>query len=229
MKSESIMKTLMVVMLVAALGVTIKLAMDAQSAENARNADSELSPKEARRREIQGIIRQAINAHRQLDYETAEKLLVRASEQYPRVAAVWLNLGICYRSLNKLDAAERAFARVLELNADDWDAIAERATIRLMRGELDEAVAMLSKVPANKGQVYERLRADPLWTAHKDDARLQPLLEKHRVVSSGETSQRQAAEIIKAQQGHRQAERGSPSSDQPAAKPASAPAPSPQP
>ena len=56
--------------------------MDAQEADKARRAAAE-NPSDARKQEIQGIMRRAIHAHRQLDFETAEKLLVQASERYP--------------------------------------------------------------------------------------------------------------------------------------------------
>ena len=209
MNREATTKTLMVAVLLGALGVTVKLAMDAQQAEQARKANAgDEDPSEARKREIRETMQRAIHAHRQLDYEAAERILVAASEKYPRVPAVWLNLGICYRSLDKLDAADRAFARVLELSADDWDAIAERATIRVIRGKVDEAFALLDKVPAYKGQVTERLRSDPDWLKHRGDARMKPLLIRHGVVTKGDTSLRQTENVVKALKAHEQSQGG---------------------
>lgn len=189
MSRDAMSKVLMVGVLLVMLGGTVKLALDAQEAEERRKAETFPSEsKEAIRREVRRIIREAIYAHNQLDYETAEKLLVEASERYPQIAAVWLNLGICYRSLNKLDAADRAFARVLELNEQDWDAVAERATVRLQRGQVDEAFAMLERVPAQKGQTQERLRGDPIWTEHRDHPRMGPLMVKHGLAKTSPAS-----------------------------------------
>ena len=205
MSRESMSKALMVVALLGALGFTVKLAMDAQKAEEARKseggAESAASMDKARKLEIRNVIRTAINAHRQLDFESAERILVEASEKYPRVPAVWLNLGICYRSLDKLDAAERAFARVLELNNEDWDAVAEQATVRLVRGKVDEAFEMLASIPANKGQVPQRLRSDPDWTKHGTHQRMRALLEKHGVVALRDTSVQRAQEILRRKKG----------------------------
>ena len=110
---------------------------------------------------------------------------------------MWLNLGICYRSLDKLDAADRAFARVLQLDPEDWDAVAERATIRITRGDRDQAFEMLASIPANRGQVQERLRSDPLWRKHRKDPRMPPLMKKHGVVVPGETGVSTAKNVIR--------------------------------
>lgn len=216
MNREAMTKGLMVVVLLGALGVTVKLAVDAQRAEQAKEARVAEGPDEAVKREVRGILRRAIHAHRQLDYETAEKLLRDASERYPDIAAVWLNLGICYRSLDKLDAADRAFARVLEINAQDWDAIAERATVRLMRGQTDEAFTMLSSIPANKGQVNERLRSDPDWRKARGDARMPALLEKHGVVADGDTGLRQAQQVLEQRKAQQRAPQPGPDTSTPA-------------
>ncbi|MEL7367880.1 MAG: tetratricopeptide repeat protein [Myxococcota bacterium] len=184
MNSEAITKGVMVALLLGALGVTIVLTMNAE--EKPSKAQTEGSEGDAEnelaRREIRAIIRKAIMAHRQLDYEAAEKILEEASERYPRVAAVWLNLGICYGSLDKLDAADRAFARVLEINPKDWDAVAEKATLHSMRGQGDKAIELLSTVPSMKGQVSERLRADPRWTKLHGHPKMKALLRKHGIV-----------------------------------------------
>lgn len=221
MNREATTKTLMVVVLLGALGVTVKLAMDAQRAEDARKTEAgqkPADPDDARKREIRDAMQRAIHAHRQLDYEAAERILRETSEKFPRVPAVWLNLGICYRSLNKLDAADRAFARVLELNAEDWDAVAERATIRVARGKIEEAFAMLETVPAYKGQVTERLRSDPDWQKQVGHARMKPLLLKHGVVTKGDTSLRQTEKVLK-QTREYQRTKDSAASSRPAAGP----------
>ncbi|MEM7677249.1 MAG: tetratricopeptide repeat protein [Myxococcota bacterium] len=184
MNREAITKGVMVALLLGALGATVVLTMNAE--EKPSKAQTEVSEddaeKELMRREIRAIIRKAIMAHRQLDYEAAEKMLEEASEKYPRVAAVWLNLGICYGSLNKLDAADRAFARVLEIDPKDWDAVAEKATVRAMRGKDDEALDLLATIPSMKGQVTERLRGDPRWIKLRGRPKMKELLRKHGVV-----------------------------------------------
>ena len=181
MNREGLTKTVMVVILLGALGVTIALAVMTDD-EKSPPAAELTTDKEALKREIQGIMRRAIYAFRQLDYESAEKLLVDASEKYPTVPAVWLNLGICYRGMDKLDAADRAFARVLELDAEDWDAVAERATVRVMRGDVDDAFKVMNRIPPNKGQMQQRLRSDPSWLKFADDERMVALRKKHGVV-----------------------------------------------
>ncbi len=206
MSRELVGKLFMVTVLLGALGVLVKISMDAQEKEPAaaggtsdgqQEGDGSGDLDDETKREIRGIIRQAIYAHRQLDYETAERLLKEASERYPEVAAVWLNLGICYRSLGKLDEADGAFKKVLALNAEDWDAIAERATVLLMRDQVGEAIQMLETIPANMGQVNERLRADELWVKVRSDARLQPLLVKHGVIADGDSSVQQIESVLK--------------------------------
>ncbi len=201
MNREVITKVFMVSALLGGLALTVKLAMEAQKAEQARKVtattEAPQDPEQERRTKIRDAMARAIQLHRQLDFEGAERLLRRTSERYPRVPAVWLNLGICLRSLNKLDEADRAFARVLQLNDEDWDAVAERATIRVLRGDADEAFALLQQVPANKGQVYERLRSDPDWKKYRDDPRMTPLRAKHGVVADRDTSLQQTESVLR--------------------------------
>ena len=208
MNREAITKVFMVTALLGGLGLTVKLAMDAQKAEQARKVtappEAPVDPEQERTTKIRDAMSRAIQLHRQLDFEGAERLLRATAERYPRVAAVWLNLGICLRSLNKLDEADRAFARVLQLNDEDWDAIAERATIRFLRGDVEQAFALLQGVPANKGQVYERLRSDPDWKKYRDDPRMIPLLAKHGVVADRDTSLHQSEDVLRRRKEHEQ-------------------------
>ena len=197
MSNEAMSKGIVVAALLGALGLVVGLAVVAQNADQAAETKVAGDVAEEDKREIRQTIRKAIMAHRQLDFETAEKLLVKLSERYPHVAAVWLNLGICYRSLDKLDAADRAFARVLEIDAQDWDAIAERATIRVQKGQVDKAFEMVAQVPAYKGQMQERLRADEIWIGVRDDERMKPLMLKHGVVTDGDTSVVHTKRILK--------------------------------
>ena len=195
MNRDALTKIFVVVALLGALGLTMKLALDAQKADDVRRAAPELSPEDQRRAEIRQQMRQAIEAAQRQDYQTAERLLVRASEKYPTTPAIWLNLGIAYRAANKLDAADRALARVLDLAPEDWDAVAEQATIQFLRGKADLAFSLLEKIPANQGQVNARLRIDPDWAKFSSDSRMEALRTKHGVVAQGETSVRQVERI----------------------------------
>lgn len=117
-----------------------------------------------------------------------EKLAVR----YPKEPTLWLNLGIARRADQQFEAADEAFVKALVLNPDDYDAIAERATVAKERGKVDDALSLLEKIPVGEGRMVQRLVQDPVWDSLRGDERMKKIRIKHNVVSSTSFGRRSA-------------------------------------
>lgn len=124
-------------------------------------------------------IRAAVERGKRGEFDPAEELLREVLRRMPDHPDALLNLGIVQAALEQDDEADRTFSRLLELYPDDYDAIAERAGILKRRGKVEEAFAMLEKIPLHEGHVKERLETDPLWADLRGDERLLALLQKH--------------------------------------------------
>lgn len=109
-------------------------------------------------------------------------------EQHPRTTSLWLNLGIAQRAAGRLTEAARTFEKVLELDPEDYDAVAEKATVLKQEGRVDAAIAELERIPVRRGRIGERLAADPLWQDIAEDPRMRALRDKHGLVDRLETS-----------------------------------------
>ncbi len=126
-------------------------------------------------------------AGRLLDAEEAfQGLAVR----YPDEPSVWLNLGIAQRGLHRLPEAAKTFARVNELDPQDYDALAERASIQKLSGDVEGALTFLEEIPAGEGRVRIRLLRDRIWQDISGNPRMQALRAKHGLQNGPDTSTR---------------------------------------
>jgi tetratricopeptide (TPR) repeat protein len=144
--------------------------------------------KEAVRAKLNQELDEVLNIARQEDYETAIQRLEKMIDDHPDMPGLYLNLGIAQRAANKLDDADRTFARVLELDPSDYDAMAERANIQKEKGNLEAALDILEKIPEGEGRLYLRLKEDPLWIEVAENPRMKALKEKHGAVEGTDTS-----------------------------------------
>lgn len=148
-------------------------------------------PDGALRREL----RTAIFLGRQGEFDAAEQALLSLAQRHPERASLWLNLGVARVGAGKLDLAEEAFGKALELTPDDWDAVAELANIALERGDLDAALVHARRIPAEQGRMAARLARDIRWQKVADDPRVRALREKHGLKTEPGTSEALAAEL----------------------------------
>jgi tetratricopeptide (TPR) repeat protein len=144
--------------------------------------------RDAAKSELNKELEEIIEAGRRGEYDVAIKGLEAMIVKYPKEPSIYLNLGIAQRAADKLDDADKTFAKVLELDPSDYDAIAERANILREKGDLEGAVAMMDKIPAGAGRVNMRLRDDPLWLEVAEDPKVKALRQKHGVEEGTDTS-----------------------------------------
>lgn len=114
------------------------------------------------------------------ELEKSEAMLEKVAAQYPNSPEAAYMLGVVRLRAERLEEADKAFTRALELDPQDWDAVAERATIAKIRGDIETAVAMLEKIPAGHGHVYDRMR-DSVWIDVRGDERMRNVYNKHRI------------------------------------------------
>ncbi|HJL40233.1 MAG TPA: tetratricopeptide repeat protein [Myxococcales bacterium LLY-WYZ-16_1] len=142
-----------------------------------RKAAGALSEGEARE-QLKRQIRAGISFGQRGKLDEAEEVFAELAESHPDEAAVWYNLGVARSGLEDYDAAETAFERTRELEPDNWDVVAELATIRQLRGNTSGALDLLERIPVGEGRLSFRLREDPVW-ASGEGARFEALKEKH--------------------------------------------------
>lgn len=70
--------------------------------------------------------------------EAAERLLVM-TETYPKLAGVYVNLGIAYTELEKLEDAESAYRFAIEKNPLNFDAYTNLGVLLRTQGKFDDA------------------------------------------------------------------------------------------
>ncbi len=151
------------------------------------SADNE---KKTERGELNKELDEIIAAGRNGDYDVAIERLEEMIGKHPDEPSLYLNLGIAQRAAGKLDDADRTFAKVLEIDPNDFDAMAERANILRERGDLEAAIDLMEKIPPNEGRLNMRLREDPLWIEVATNPRVKALREKHGVTDETDTSLR---------------------------------------
>ncbi|EGG16854.1 RNA polymerase II complex component [Cavenderia fasciculata] len=83
--------------------------------------------------------------------ESLQKLLI----QNPVSASVRLGLGYCFYKLGKIEAAKKAFQRVLEIDLDNVDALVALATIHTNQGDIDTGMKLIV-------QAYELAPNNPI-------------------------------------------------------------------
>lgn len=145
--------------------------------------------------EVTERMQQAVFAGRAGRFADAAKMLRALQAEYPQSTSVALNLGIAYRGLRMYDEALVEFERVVKAKPEDWDAVAEVATLRLLKGEPDAAIALVQKIPAGEGQLDMRLKADPAWVDLPASPELLELRKKHGVTDRGDSSVRRLQEM----------------------------------
>jgi tetratricopeptide (TPR) repeat protein len=148
-------------------------------AEHEKNAE-----KSGLNQELEAII----DAGRRGEYDVAIQGLEGMIAKYPNEPSLYLNLGIAQRAAERLDDADRTFAKVLELDPNDYDAMAERANILREKGNLEGALELMDKIPPGKGRVNMRLRDDPLWLEVAEEPRVKALRQKHGIEEGDDTS-----------------------------------------
>lgn len=130
-------------------------------------------------------------------FADAARLLEALQARYPQDTAVTLNLGLTYKALRQLDDADAQFQRVLALDPEDWDAVAERASVFKLKGDEAKAFELMASVPAGKGRMRERLMGDPDWAEAEDMDRLEKLRQTHGMGQRGDTAVRRLMEMEK--------------------------------
>jgi tetratricopeptide (TPR) repeat protein len=120
------------------------------------------------------------------EYAPAAKLLGDIVKHHPKNTDAMFNLGVALSALERYKDAERIFERVNQLSPNDFDAVAERAGIRLALDDAEGALALLEKVPVGAANMANRLGQDPRWVPLKDNPRMAALLQKHGVAALAE-------------------------------------------
>lgn len=145
------------------------------------HADHETEAPSREARELTRAIRAAVQHGIEGRLERADAELAALAEAHPDEPLVWMNYGVALSAREKFAEAEAAFRRVLELRPETWSAHAELATIHLLTGDLDAAIAELEPIPAGEARLAERLHRDPVWRK-VDDPRLEKLRRTHREI-----------------------------------------------
>ena len=179
MKNHPIAASVAFLVMTSALGALAVSRMTAQSGA-AHHDDANHSPSEpsAEAKQLTQHIRAAVRHGMEGRLEQAEVELAELAEEHPSEPLVWMNYGVALSAREKYEKAEAAFERALELRPETWSAHAELATIHLLTGELDEAIAELEVIPPGEGRLAERLHRDPVWRK-VDDPRVEKLRRKH--------------------------------------------------
>lgn len=73
------------------------------------------------------------------DWEDASNRLLLMTETYPQLAGVYVNLGICYATLDKPVDAERAYRFAIEKNPLNFDAYTNLGVLLREQGKFQEA------------------------------------------------------------------------------------------
>lgn len=148
-----------------------------QRQEEAARAEQEAA--RSRAEEIQNHIRTAVMAAQRDDFPVAIEILKKAADRFNDSTALWLNLGIAQRGAEQWDDAELSFKRVLVLDPNDWDGLAESATIRVVKGDLEGAFGFFERIPTGEGRMLERLAYDPTFNDLDKEPRFTALVAKH--------------------------------------------------
>ena len=139
----------------------------------------------AKRERVATEITEAIDTGRNGDVEGAVARLAKVVEENPENTDALFNYGVGLSGLERIDEADAVFAKILELNPSDWGAVAERATIQSVKGDMDQAYTLLESIPEGLGRIRERLNTDPIWREHSKDDRMRALRAKHGLTSLG--------------------------------------------
>ncbi len=151
---------------------------------------AEQEAKRIARNKLRRDMQNAIALARQGQFAQASAMLQILAENNPNKSSLWLNLGLAQVGEQKDAAAKVSFQKVVKLDAEDYDAIAELANIEKRGGKLGAALALLNKIPAYGGRMKHRLKHDPLWQDVLDNDGVKALRKKHGLDAVGDTSER---------------------------------------
>lgn len=171
MKEHPIAAGVWLILVVGGLGFAAKAGMEA-SVEHRKHEEKE---------QINAELSKIIEMGQRGKMDQAIEALKGLVAKHPDKAGLHLNLGVAYRAAGNLEKASAAFAKTLELDSKDYDAMAEQASILLEQKKPDEAISLIEKIPTNEGRLRQRLRDDPLWAGLAKDPRVQALRNKHGV------------------------------------------------
>ncbi len=158
---------------------------------------------------VEEALKETAFAGQRGEVELAKQLAKAATEKYGNHAAVWVNLGVAHRAAGEVEPAIAAVKKAIALQPDDWGAIAEHATLLKVSGKEDLAMTEMERIPAGRGQVRERLVADPAWRTGTNQDRLNKLKVKHQALL-GDTGLRRIEEMEKRREEFRQANKLNP-------------------
>lgn len=102
----------------------------------------------------EALLRRAEIADQQGRYADAVDLYNKTVQVQPKQCDVWFNLGVIYfKKLNKLDSAEQAFTRAIDLCPQDVNAEINLNIVLISQNKLDDAITRLNAfTQANPGE-----------------------------------------------------------------------------
>lgn len=131
------------------------------------------------RKEAANLVSEAQFAVTLRDYARAEGVLAKAAELCPDTAEYWISLGSARMRLGQRDAAKKAYQSGLAAyeqeaaeKKTDPQPVLQQVTVLALLGRVDEARALLEKIPARfpdnrtiraavEGKMLDRMLADP--------------------------------------------------------------------
>ncbi len=85
------------------------------------------------------LFRDALAAMQSQQWSRAENLFLQLNAQYPNLSGPYLNLGIVYRQLNKIEDAEKALAKAISVNELNIYALNQLALLKREQGDFKAA------------------------------------------------------------------------------------------
>ena len=83
---------------------------------------------------------------KQNNYPIAEKLFIRAIKINPNFKLLWENLAKCFRLQNKFEHAKKAFQNLLQLDANNLEALGALGTIHIRLSDFEEGINIYNKI-----------------------------------------------------------------------------------
>lgn len=99
-------------------------------------------------KDAQGAFRNALVSMQSEDWSNAQAQLQQLTVSAPELSGPWVNLGIVYQRQQQWPEAEHAFARAVELNAQNGDAYVQWAVMNRELGKFTEAEQLYLKALA---------------------------------------------------------------------------------
>ncbi len=99
-------------------------------------------------KQAQSAFGRAVEAMQKKQWEQAEAGLVQLNLDYPGLSGPWLNLGIVYAATERMEEAENAFARAIEVNSNNLDAYNHLAALKRNKGDFAAAEGLYQQALA---------------------------------------------------------------------------------